>query len=82
MSRTTVTLTIAGIAAVAAAAGCAAGVLLAPASGSETRRRLSRRLADESYDLKRACGRALDGAVTAAKHEIERRMSCREEARA
>ncbi len=54
MSRTTVTLTIAGVAAVAAAMGCAAGVLLAPASGRETRRRLSRRLADEGDHLRRA----------------------------
>jgi gas vesicle protein len=48
-----------GIALTAAALGYAAGVLSAPASGRDTRRRLGRRLEHETNELTRSAERAL-----------------------
>jgi gas vesicle protein len=78
MSRTKLFFALAGIGLTAAAAGATAGLLLAPASGTETRRRMRRRLEDERASLTRACARAIDRATTVARQEIERRMSCAE----
>jgi len=41
----------------AGALGVVAGLLLAPASGAETRRRISRRIEDEAEVLRRKAGR-------------------------
>lgn len=83
MSRTHFTLALTGVAIAAAAAGCAAGVLMAPASGPETRRRFAWKLADERRALARACERAVERATTMAKKEIDRRMAaCAEETEA
>ncbi len=73
MSRTQWTLTLAGVAITAGTAGCAAGFLLAPASGLEIRRRLAWRLADEKRSLGRACEHAFNSVKEAVRSEIERR---------
>jgi gas vesicle protein len=44
----------------AAAIGIVAGLLLAPASGAETRRRISRRIEDEAEALRRKSREALE----------------------
>jgi hypothetical protein len=73
MSRTTVVLKYFGIALAAAGAGVLAGVLVAPASGRETRRRWTRRLENEAEQLKRTTRRLrerLSGqALIAEQHE-------------
>jgi gas vesicle protein len=51
VGQTRRTLNSVGLALVAGAVGAAAGVLFAPASGRETRRRASRRLTEEGNAL-------------------------------
>jgi gas vesicle protein len=61
---------MAGVALVAGAAGCALGLLAAPASGKELRRRLAWRAEEELRGASRA-GRAFVGrAVTRAREEL------------
>jgi gas vesicle protein len=57
MSRITVALKYSAVALAAAGAGVLAGLLVAPASGRETRRRWARRLEDETEQLKRTTRR-------------------------
>ena len=73
MSHVKLALTLTGVAVAAAGVGYAAGLLLAPASGTELRRRLACRLADERRAFERACEQALQRASDLAKQEIERR---------
>jgi gas vesicle protein len=73
MSRTKLALTIAGTAGTAAAAGAAIGLLFAPASGREIRRRLAWRAEDECRSAVRASGRMLEHVAARAKHELQSR---------
>jgi gas vesicle protein len=73
MSRTKLALTIAGTAVTAAAAGAAIGLLFAPASGREIRRRLASRAEDECRSAVRASGRMLKHVAARAKHELQSR---------
>jgi gas vesicle protein len=57
------TLRYVGLALVAGALGATAGVLLAPASGRETRRRVRRRVAEEREALLQKGQRAVEGAA-------------------
>lgn len=75
MSRTTFMVAMTGVVLVAGAAGCAFGLLAAPASGKELRRRLAWRAEEELRGASRA-GRAFVGrAVSRAKEEIERQQA-------
>ncbi len=75
MSRTTFMVAIAGVALVAGAAGCALGLLAAPASGKELRRRLAWRAEEELRGASRT-GRAFVGrAVTRAAEELARQQA-------
>ncbi len=67
MSRVKLTMAVTGAALAAGAAGYVMGVLCAPASGTETRRRLSRRAEDELADLSRSCNTVIDRAAGRAK---------------
>jgi gas vesicle protein len=53
MTRTQITLTAAGAALAGAAIGAAVGVLFAPASGTEVRRRIAWRMRDERKAMER-----------------------------
>jgi len=70
MSRVKVTMAVTGAAFLAGATGYVMGVLLAPASGAETRRRLSRRAEDEWKDLSRSCNAVIDRAAGRAKEAL------------
>lgn len=62
----------------ACAAGLAAGILLAPASGRETRRRMIRAVEDGQHDLMRRGRRAVEGAADFVEQRVEegkRRLS-------
>jgi gas vesicle protein len=59
------------VAATAAAAGVAAGMLLAPASGHDTRRRLARRLKQQERALKNKGRDAIDRVATFASKRLE-----------
>lgn len=75
MSRTKLVVAIAGVAAMAGAAGWAFGLLSAPASGKELRRRLAWRAEEELRDASKA-GRAFLGRMAErAKAEIERQRT-------
>jgi gas vesicle protein len=56
----------------AGAAGYALGVLFAPASGAEIRRRLAWRTRDEYRSFGRSCERMFDRAAQRANEELER----------
>jgi len=70
MSRMKLTMAVTGVTLAAGAAGYAMGILLAPASGAETRRRLSRRAEDEWIDLSRSCTAVIDRATGRAKEAL------------
>jgi gas vesicle protein len=75
MSRTKFVIALAGVTVLAAAAGWTLGMISAPASGKELRRRLAWRAEEELKGVSRA-GRAFLGrAVTRAKEELERRQA-------
>ena len=75
MSRTTFMVAMAGVVLAAGAAGCAYGLLAAPASGKELRRRLAWRAEEELRGASRA-GRAFVGrAVTRATEELARHQA-------
>jgi gas vesicle protein len=75
MSRTKAVVAMAGVALVAGAAGCALGLLFAPASGKELRRRLAWR-AEEEFRTASSAGRVFAGrAISRAKQEIERQQA-------
>ncbi|MBI2189430.1 MAG: YtxH domain-containing protein [Acidobacteria bacterium] len=75
MSRTKIFIALGGVALMAGAAGWACGLLTAPASGAELRRRLSWR-AEEEWRTAARAGRAFVGrAVSRAKAELDRRQA-------
>jgi gas vesicle protein len=74
MSRTKLTLTVAGVA-VAGVAGCALGALFAPASGKELRRRLAWRAEEEWRSVAQSSGRLIERAVARAWKELEDRKT-------
>ena len=75
MSRTKFVIALVGVTVMAAATGWAFGMLSAPASGKELRRRLAWRAEEELKGASRA-GRAFLGrAMTLAKEELERRQA-------
>jgi gas vesicle protein len=53
------------------ALGVGVGVLIAPASGGETRRRLARRLEDEKDDLLRKGRRAVEDVAERLEQKVE-----------
>jgi gas vesicle protein len=57
--------------ATAGVAGYALGVMFAPASGAETRRRWTRRAGDEWGAMSRSCERMFERASAYAKREID-----------
>ena len=73
MSRVRTVLTISGAVVAAAAAGCAIGLMVAPASGREVRRRLGWRFTDQWRSLSHSCDRAVDRVTDRAKRELEER---------
>lgn len=73
MSRTKLTLLMAGAAVAAGAAGCALGVLFAPASGKETRLRLTWRAEEGWRSAKKASERFVERAAALAKEELAKR---------
>lgn len=75
MSRMKLALTIAGGTIAAGAAGCALGVMFAPASGQETRRRLAWQTEEQWRSVARASGRLLERAATRAREELDTRMT-------
>lgn len=73
MSRVKTALTITGVIVAAAAAGCAVGLMVAPTSGHELRRRVGWRAADRWRTVSHSCERVLDRVADRAKREIEER---------
>ncbi len=73
MSRTRLMLALTGVAVMAGAAGWAYGVLTAPASGTELRRRLAWRAEEEFRGASRAGRAFLARMADRAAAEIERR---------
>ena len=69
MLRVKTVLTMTGVVLAAAAAGCAIGFMVAPASGQEIRRRIGWRVTDQWRSLSRSCDRAADR----AKRQIDER---------
>jgi gas vesicle protein len=68
---------VAGASLAAGGAGCALGLLFAPASGAEIRRRLARRAEDQYGSMGRAWELLVDRAAERAKEEFKkRRVSC------
>jgi len=65
------TLSYLGVGLLAGALGAAAGLLLAPASGRETRRRVRRRLADERDAMLWKGQRAVENATGYIKQQIK-----------
>lgn len=63
--------TVVALGAVACAAGFAAGLVLAPASGRETRRRVMRTLEDGKHDLTRRGRRAMEDAADFVETRLE-----------
>ena len=76
MSRMRFAFTVAGTSLAAAAAGCAAGLLLAPTSGAKLRRRLAWRTLRQYQAAGRACERMVGRTVDRAKEELKRRALC------
>lgn len=66
-------LSVTGASLAAGAAGCALGMLFAPASGTETRRRLVWRAEHEYRSMGRTCERMLERAAERARHELQAR---------
>ena len=76
MSRTRFALTVTGVSLAAGAAGCALGLLLAPASGAETRRRFTWHARHQSKSFGRAWDQMVHRATERAREELKRRASC------
>jgi gas vesicle protein len=70
MSRVKLTVALTGATLVAGTAGYVMGVLFAPASGAETRRRLVRRAEDEWTHLSHSCTAAINRASGPAKEAL------------
>lgn len=74
MSRTKLWMTLGGVTVMAGAAGWAFGLLTAPASGKELRRRIAWQTEERLRGASRA-GRAFLGrAASRAKEELDRRI--------
>lgn len=76
MSRMRFAFTVAGASLAAGAAGCALGLLLAPASGAELRRRVTSDARHQFTSMGRNWERMLDRAAKRAKEEFKRRSLC------
>lgn len=77
MSRIKFTFAVAGASLAAGAAGCAFGLLFAPASGTEFRRRLAWNARHQYGSMSRAWELMVDRAAERAKEELKkRRVSC------
>jgi gas vesicle protein len=72
MSRTKLILAMTGITVAAAAAGCAAGLMFAPASGRELRRRLAWKTG-EWRSMAGASARLVERAAARAREELRHR---------
>jgi gas vesicle protein len=70
MTRTVRIATTMGVAFAAASAGYVAGLLSAPASGRETRRRLGRRIEDEANALRHRAEGTLKDAQEKLAHAV------------
>jgi len=75
MSRTKVVIALAGVTVMAGAAGWALGVLSAPASGKEVRRRLAWRAEEELKGVSHAGREFVGRVVSRAKEELERQQA-------
>lgn len=73
MSRTKLLMTVAGVTVAAGAAGCALGLLYAPASGTELRRRLAWKSDEQWRTIARASGRLIERVTARAAAEVEAR---------
>ena len=73
MSRMRFAFAVTAASLAAGAAGCALGLLFAPASGAETKRRLAWRAQHEYRSMGRAWERMFDRATERAKHELKAR---------
>ena len=73
MSRVKTILTVGGIAVAAAATGCAVGLMIAPASGRELRRRAAWLAAYRWRAVSHSCERTFDRIADRARREIEDR---------
>ena len=74
MTRMKRVVMIAGLTVAAGAVGYAMGLVFAPASGAETRRRWTRRADDEWRTMSRSCERMFERASAYATHELEQRI--------
>ena len=81
MSRTKLFVALTGVAMAAGAAGCAAGLLCAPASGTETRRRLAWK-AGEWQSAARAGARFVERTTELAREQLRHRAEQLAKARA
>lgn len=70
MTRMQMGCAVAAASLAAGAAGCAIGLLFAPASGAEIRRRLQWRARDEWKGVSRACQRAVDDVTERAASAV------------
>lgn len=73
MSRMRFAFAVTAASLAAGAAGCALGLLFAPASGAEMRRRLAWRAQHEFRSKGRAWEQMFDRATERAKHELRAR---------
>jgi len=73
MSRMQLAFAVSAASLAAGAAGCAVGMLFAPASGTEVRRRLASRAEHEYRSMGRTCERMFERAATRARHELQAR---------
>jgi len=71
MSRTRFAVTVMATSVAAGAVGCAMGMLFAPASGAEVRRRLAWRARDEYRAMGRSCERVFERAAEQAREELQ-----------
>lgn len=71
MSRTRFAVSFVAASVAAGAVGCAMGMLLAPASGAEVRRRLAWRARHEYRAMGRTCERMLGRAAERARQQLQ-----------
>ena len=76
MSRTKLAFAVAGASLAAGAVGCAIGLLAAPASGTELRRRLASDARHQFRSVGRNWELMVDRAAQRAKEELKRRTVC------
>jgi gas vesicle protein len=73
MSRMRLALTVTAASVAGGAVGGALGLLFAPASGSEVRRRIAWRAQHEYRSMERACERMFERAATGARQQLQAR---------